>query len=66
MPTKIESDPVGIVHASQVAGEDAEEATLSNAPQLSIARPDQNTLRDLLGKLPWDRLYDYKSDRSRE
>ena len=66
MPTKIESDPVVTVHASQAAGEDAEESTLTNAPQASIARPGQINLRDLLGKLQWDRLYDYKSDRSRE
>jgi hypothetical protein len=66
VPTKIESDPVVTVHASQVVGEDAEESTLTNAPQASIGRLGQITLRDLLGKLQWDRLYDYKSDRARE
>lgn len=66
MPTKIESDPAVIAHVSQVAGEVAVEATLASAPRVSITRPGQNTLRDLLGKLKWDRLYDYKSDRSRE
>ena len=59
MPTKIESDPAVIAHV-------AVEATLASAPRVSITRPGQNTLRDLLGKLKWDRLYDYKSDRSRE
>ena len=63
---KIESDPAVINHAFQEAAEGAVKATPTNALQVSFARQGRDTLRDLLGKLEWDRLYDYKSDRSRE
>ncbi len=39
---------------------------LTKALQEFIARRDQKRLLDLMGKLEWDRTYDYKKERGRD
>ena len=49
----------------KVSGERTKKAAVTKALQEFIARRRQKRLVDLMGKLEWDKLFDYKAERSR-
>ena len=65
MATNRSIDPELIDLALEVSGERTKKAAVTKALQEFIARRRQKRLLDLMGKLEWDRSYDYKSERSR-
>jgi hypothetical protein len=65
MPTKLAIDPALIEQALALSGERTKTAVVTRALQEFIARRRQKRLLDLMGKLEWDRSYDYKAARSR-
>jgi hypothetical protein len=66
MATNLALDPELIERALAVSGEKTKKAAVTKALQEFIARREQRKLIDLMGKLEWDKSYDYKADRSRE
>jgi len=66
MATNLSIDPELIERALEVSGERTKRAAVTKALEEFIARRRQKKLLDLLGKLEWERSYDYKADRSRE
>jgi hypothetical protein len=66
MATNLALDPELIERALLVSGEKTKKAAVTKALQEFIARREQRKLIDLMGKLEWDKSYDYKTDRSRE
>ena len=66
MATNLALDPELIERALAVSGEKTKKAAVTKALQEFIARREQCKLIDLMGKLEWDKSYDYKADRSRE
>ena len=65
MATNLSLDPALIERAMEVSGEGTEKATVTRALEEFIARRRQKYLLDLMGKLEWDRSFDYKAERSR-
>lgn len=65
MATKLSIDPELIERALELSGERTKKAAV-RALQEFIARRRQKRLLELMGKLEWDRRYDYKSERSRD
>ena len=65
MATNLALDPELIERALAVSGEKTKKAAVTKALQEFIARREQRKLIDLMGKLEWDKSYDYKADRSR-
>jgi hypothetical protein len=65
MTTKISLDPDLVVRAMAVSGELTREATVTRALEEFIARRSQKRLVELMGKLEWDKSFDYKSGRVR-
>ena len=65
MATNLALDPELIERALAVSGEKTKKAVVTKALQEFIARREQRKLIDLMGKLEWDKSYDYKADRSR-
>ena len=63
MPTEMLGDPALIDHTSHAIRGETEEAALTGASRDPAVLP---ALRDLFGKLEWDRSDDYKSGRSRD
>jgi hypothetical protein len=66
MATNLALDPELIERALAVSGEKTKKAVVTKALQEFIARREQRKLIDLMGRLEWDKSYDYKADRSRE
>lgn len=58
-------DPELIDRAVEVSGERTKKAAVTRALQEFIARRGQKRLVELMGKLEWDRSFDYKAERSR-
>jgi hypothetical protein len=54
-----------IERALEVSGERTKKAAVTRALEEFIARRQQKRLLDLMGKLVWDKSFDYKSERSR-
>ena len=48
-----------------MSGELTKKTAVTNALEEFIARHSQKHLIDLMGKLEWDKSYDYKAERSR-
>ena len=65
MATNLSIDPELIEQALKVSGERTKKAAVTKALQEFVARRRQKRLLDLMGKLEWDRSYDYKVERAR-
>jgi Arc/MetJ family transcription regulator len=65
MATNLAIDPDLLDRAVRVSGERTKKAAVTKALQEFIARREQRRVADLLGKLEWDKSFDYKSERSR-
>ena len=66
MATNVIIDPELLDRALKVSGEKTKQAVVTKALQEFIARREQRQVLDLMGKLEWDRSFDYKSERSRK
>ena len=66
MATNLAIDPALLDRALEVSGERTKKAAVTRALQEFIARRQQKRVLDLMGKLEWDPLYDYKAERSRK
>jgi hypothetical protein len=65
MATNLSLDPDLIERAVEVSGERTKKAAVTRALEEFIARRRQKALVDLMGKLEWDKSFDYKAERSR-
>jgi hypothetical protein len=65
MATNLSLDPDLIDRALQVSGERTKKAAVTRALEEFIARRRQKRIVELMGKLEWDRSFDYKAERSR-
>ena len=65
MATNHSLDPARIERAVEVSGERTKKAAVTRALEEFIARRRQKQLVDLMGKLEWDKSFDYKAERSR-
>ena len=65
MATNLSLDPKLIERAVEVSGERTKKAAVTRALQEFIARRGQKRLVELMGKLEWDKSFDYKAERSR-
>lgn len=66
MATNLSLDPDLIDRALKVSGERTKKAAVTRALEEFIARRRQKRIVELMGKLEWDRSFDYKVERSRE
>lgn len=66
MATNLAIDPELIELALEVSGERTKKAAVTRALEEFIARHRQKHLLDLMGKLEWDKGFDYKRERSRK
>jgi hypothetical protein len=66
MATNVSLDPKLVERALELSGEKTEKAAVTRALEEFIARRRQKSLVDLMGKLEWDRTFDYKAGRSRK
>ena len=66
MATNLSLDPDLIERALEVSGKRTKKAAVTLALEEFIARRDQKRLVELMGKLEWDRTFDYKANRSRK
>jgi Arc/MetJ family transcription regulator len=66
MATNLAIDPELLDHALEVSGQRTKKAAVTLALQEFIARRQQKRVLDLMGKLEWDKSYDYKAERSRK
>lgn len=64
--TNLAIDPDLLDRALEVSGERTKKAAVTKALQEFIARREQRRVLDLMGKLEWDKSYDYKAERSRK
>ncbi len=65
MATNLAIDPDLIDRALAVSGERTKKAAVTKALQEFIARRKQKRLLELMGKLEWDKSFDYKKERTR-
>ncbi len=65
MATNLSLDPGLIERAVKVSGERTKKAAVTRALEEFIARRGQKRLVELMGKLEWDKSFDYKAERSR-
>ncbi len=65
MSTNLSLDPDLLERALEVSGERTKKAAVTRALEEFILRRRQKRLLDLMGKLEWDKSFDYKSERSR-
>jgi Arc/MetJ family transcription regulator len=65
MATNLSIDPELLDEALSVSGERTKKAAVTLALEEFIARRKQQKLLELMGKLEWDRSYDYKRERQR-
>jgi len=66
MATNLSLDPDLIDRALKVSGERTKKAAVTRALEEFIARRTQKRIVELMGKLEWDKSFDYKAERSRE
>ena len=64
MSTNLSIDPDLLDRALEVSGERTRKAAVTKALQEFIARREQRRVLDLMGKLEWDRSFDYKTERA--
>ena len=65
MATNLSLDPDLINRALEVSGERTKKAAVTRALEEFIVRRRQKRLVELMGKLEWDKSFDYKAERSR-
>lgn len=65
MATNLSLDPDLIDRALELSGEKTKKAAVTLALEEFIARRKQKGLLELMGKLEWDKSFDYKAERSR-
>jgi hypothetical protein len=65
MATNLSLDPDLIERALKVSGERTKKAVVTRALEEFIARRRQKSIVELMGKLEWDKSFDYKAERSR-
>ncbi len=65
MATNLSLDPGLIERAVELSGERTKKAAVTRALEEFIARRQQKRLVELMGKLEWDKSFDYKAGRSR-
>jgi hypothetical protein len=65
MATNLSLDPTLIERALKLSGERTKKAAVTRALKEFIARREQKRLLELMGKLEWDKAFDYKAERSR-
>ena len=65
MATNLSLDPDLIERALEVSGERTKKAAVTRALEEFIMRRKQKRLLDLMGKLEWDKSFDYKAARAR-
>jgi Arc/MetJ family transcription regulator len=65
MATNLSIDPDLLDRALEVSGERTKRAAVTKALQEFIARREQRKVLALMGKLEWDKTFDYKAERSR-
>ena len=65
MATNLSLDPDLIDRALELSGEKTKKAAVTLALEEFIARRKQKSLLELMGKLEWDKSFDYKAERSR-
>jgi len=65
MATNLSLDPDLLDLALEVSGERTKKAAVTRALEEFILRRKQKRLLDLMGKLEWDKAFDYKAERSR-
>lgn len=65
MATNLAIDPELLERAVEVSGERTKKAVVTKALREFIARREQRRIAELMGKLEWDRSFDYKAERSR-
>jgi hypothetical protein len=65
MATNLSLDPDLLERAVELSGERTKKAAVTRALQEFIARRAQKRLVELMGKLEWDKSFDYKAERSR-
>ncbi|MBI3069116.1 MAG: type II toxin-antitoxin system VapB family antitoxin [Betaproteobacteria bacterium] len=65
MATNLSLDPDLIERALKISGERTKKAAVTRALEGFIARRRQKRLVELMGKLEWDKSFDYKAERSR-
>lgn len=65
MATNLSIDPDLLERALRVSGERTKKAAVTKALEEFIARRRQKRLLELMGKLEWDEVFDYKAERSR-
>ena len=65
MATNLSLDPDLIDRALKVSGERTKKAAVTRALEEFIARRRQKRIVELMGKLEWDKSFDYKAERSR-
>jgi hypothetical protein len=63
--TNLSIDPALIERALELSGERTKKAAVTRALKEFIARREQKRLLDLMGKLEWDKSFDYKAERAR-
>jgi Arc/MetJ family transcription regulator len=63
--TNLALDPELIERALKLSGEKTKKAAVTRALEEFIANLSQKRLADLMGRLEWDRSYDYKAERTR-
>ena len=66
MATNLAIDQDLLERAVKVSGERTKKAVVTKALQEFIARREQRRVLELMGKLEWDRSFDYKAERSRK
>jgi hypothetical protein len=65
LATNLSIDSDLIERALKVSGERTKRAVVTKALEEFIAHRRQKRLVDLMGKLEWERSFDYKTERSR-
>jgi hypothetical protein len=65
MATNLSLDPDLLDLALEVSGERTKKAAVTRALEEFILRRKQTRLLDLMGKLEWDKSFNYKAERSR-
>lgn len=66
MATNLAIDPDLLERALEVSGERTKKAAVTKALKEFIARREQRRVLNLMGKLEWERSFDYKAERSRK
>ena len=65
MATNLSLDPDLIERALKMSGERTKKAAVTRALEEFVARRGQKRMVELMGKLEWDKSFDYKAERSR-